>query len=185
MSRIDSHVGKSRNCSFQYCRKVLGTIPLRSVTWCCPSTLPPIRSRPGKPNQRKGQNEKFMNFAHFCEFWCLSLGKQARFTLNFCSGMPLWKVYELTFLWFSLPGPLLTPRSGVSRRVELGAHSWVCLWLERSEHLGSLWANMKPSADWFGCLRLIMMHNLRYAQIAGNLISSSLAILDRGDPWNP
>ena len=24
-----------------------------------------IRSRPGKPNQRKGQNEKFMNFAHF------------------------------------------------------------------------------------------------------------------------
>ena len=26
-----------------------------------------IRSRPGKPNQRKGRNEKFMNFAHFCE----------------------------------------------------------------------------------------------------------------------
>ena len=26
-----------------------------------------LRSRPGKPNQRKGQNEKFMNFAHFCE----------------------------------------------------------------------------------------------------------------------
>ena len=49
----------------------------------------PLRSRPGKPNQRKGQNEKFMNFAHFCEFWCFSLGKQARFTWNFCSGMPL------------------------------------------------------------------------------------------------
>ena len=31
---------------------------------------PPFRSVPGKPNQRKGQNEKFMNFAHFCEFWC-------------------------------------------------------------------------------------------------------------------
>ena len=58
-------------------------------------------------NQRKGQNEKFMNFAHFCEFWCLSLGKQAQFTLNFCSGMPLGKVHELTFLWFGLPGPLL------------------------------------------------------------------------------
>ena len=58
---------------------------------------PFFRSRPGKPNQRKGQNEKFMNFAHFCEFWCLSLGKQARFTLNFCSGMPLRKVHELTF----------------------------------------------------------------------------------------
>ena len=39
-----------------------------------------LRSRPGKPNQRKGQNEKFMNFAHFCEFCCFSLGKQARFT---------------------------------------------------------------------------------------------------------
>ena len=59
--------------------------------------LPKFRSRPGKPNQRKGQNEKFMNFAHFCEFWCFSLGKQARFTLNFCSGTPLRKVHELTF----------------------------------------------------------------------------------------
>ena len=49
-----------------------------------------------KPNQRKGQNEKFTNFALFCEFWCFSLGKQARFTLNFCSGMPLRKVHELT-----------------------------------------------------------------------------------------
>ena len=44
-----------------------------------------------------------MNFAHFCEFcvlWilCFSLGKQARFTLNCCSGMPLQKVHELAFL---------------------------------------------------------------------------------------
>ena len=69
---------------------------------------PKIRSRPGKPNQRKGQNEKFMNFAHFCEFWCFFLRKQARFTLNFCSGMPPGKVHELAFLWFGLPGPLLT-----------------------------------------------------------------------------
>ena len=59
-----------------------------------------IRSRPGKPNQRKGQNEKFMNFAHFCEFWCFSL---AIHISNFCSGMPLRKVHELTFfLWFGL-----------------------------------------------------------------------------------
>ena len=27
-------------------------------------------------------------------------------TSNFCSGMPLRKVHELTFLWFGLPGPL-------------------------------------------------------------------------------
>ena len=66
------------------------------------------RSGPGKPNQRKGQNEKFMNFAHFVTSGVFSLGKQARFTLNFCSGMPLRKVHELTFLWFGLPGPLLT-----------------------------------------------------------------------------
>ena len=26
---------------------------------------------------------------------------------NFCFGMPLRKVHELTFLWFGLPGPLL------------------------------------------------------------------------------
>ena len=70
-------------------------------------TVTLLRSRPGKPNQRKGQSEKFTNSAHFCEFWCFSWGKQARFTLNFCSGMPLWKVHELTLLWFGLPGPLL------------------------------------------------------------------------------
>ena len=67
-----------------------------------------IRSRPGKPNQRKGDNEKFMNFAHFCvNSGVFSLGKQARFTLNFCSGMPLRKVHELAFLWFGLPEWLL------------------------------------------------------------------------------
>ena len=81
-----------------------GNYPAYGRTFACNR----IRSRPGKPNQRKGKNEKFMNFAHFCEFWCFSLGKQARFTLNFCSGMPLRKVHELTFLWFGLPGPLLT-----------------------------------------------------------------------------
>ena len=48
-------------------------------------------------------NDSFRPF--LCEFWCFSLGKQARFTLNFCSGMPLWKVHELTFLWFGLPRP--------------------------------------------------------------------------------
>ena len=63
-----------------------------------------IRSRPGKKSQRKGQHNRFMNFAHFVNSGVFSLGKQARFTLNFCSGMPLRKVHELTFLWFGLPG---------------------------------------------------------------------------------
>ena len=66
-----------------------------------------IRSRPGKPNQRKGQNEKFMNFAHSCEFWWFPLEKQVRFTSNFCSGWPRGKVHEVAFLWFGLPGRLL------------------------------------------------------------------------------
>ena len=37
-----------------------------------------------------------------------SLGKQARFTSNSCSGMPPGKVHELAFLWFGMPGRLVT-----------------------------------------------------------------------------
>ena len=43
---------------------------------------------PANQTKERAKNETFMNFAHFCEFWCFCLGKQARFTLNFCSGMP-------------------------------------------------------------------------------------------------
>ena len=66
-----------------------------------------LRSRPSKPNQRKGQNGKFMNFALFGEFWCFSLGKQARFPLNFCSGMPLAKSSwtDLSLVWFARATP--------------------------------------------------------------------------------
>ena len=52
---------------------------------------------PRQTKPKKGANEKFMNFAHFCEFWCFSLGKQARFTLNFCSGMPCEKFMNWPF----------------------------------------------------------------------------------------
>ena len=84
-------------------------------------------ARQTKP--RKYQNEKFMNFALFCEFWCFSLGKQARFTLNFSSGMPLRKVHELTFLWFGLPGTPLRewkfrPKSFVFLGVICLVFSW-------------------------------------------------------------
>ena len=58
-----------------------------------------------------------MNFAHFCEFWCFSFGKQARFTLNFCSGMAPGKVHELAFLWFGLPGRLLKKRPKTSPKM--------------------------------------------------------------------
>ena len=93
------------------------------AVWCPPVELPsssaclcpaisssqrPFFQESSRQTKAKGKNKKFMNFAHFCEFWCFSLGKQARFTLNFCSGMLLRKVHELTFLWFGLPGPLLS-----------------------------------------------------------------------------
>ena len=71
------------------CTATLKKLRCRKVALSCRFLRISIRSPPRKPNQRKGQNEKFMNFAHFCEFWCFSLGKQARFTSNFCSGMPL------------------------------------------------------------------------------------------------
>ena len=58
-----------------------------------------------KPNQRKGQNKKFMNFDHLCEFWCFPLGRQARFASNFGSGAPPGKVHELAFLWFAQVTP--------------------------------------------------------------------------------
>ena len=48
----------------------------------------PLEQAP-QEQPKKGPNEKFMNFAHFCEFWCFSLEK---------------KVHELAFLWLGLPG---------------------------------------------------------------------------------
>ena len=98
------HLKPTLFCDIQNLRMRLFCLQLRSFTYKLGCF---IKSRSSKPNQRKGQNEKFMNFAHFCEFWCFSLGKQARSTLSFCSGMPLRKVHELTFLCFGLPGPLL------------------------------------------------------------------------------
>ena len=32
---------------------------------------------PANQTKERGQNKKFMNFAHFCEFWCFSLGKKS------------------------------------------------------------------------------------------------------------
>ena len=60
-----------------------------------------------KERAKTKSSYEFRPCPFFCEFWCFPLGKHARFTLNFCSGMPLRRVHELTFLWFGLPGPLL------------------------------------------------------------------------------
>ena len=55
---------------------------------------PPFDSGVAAANQTK-ERAKHAKSSHefrpfFCEFWCFSLGKQARFTSRtFCSGMPL------------------------------------------------------------------------------------------------
>ena len=68
-------------------------------------------------NQRKGRNEKFINFAHFCvNSGVFFLRKTSTIHIEFCSGMPLRKVHEPTFLWCGLPGPLLILRRGKGLR---------------------------------------------------------------------
>ena len=75
--------------------------PISARTFLAENQESPQQTKPERPKR------KVHEFRSFCEFWCFSSGKQARFTLNFCSAMPLRKVHELTFLWFGLPGPLL------------------------------------------------------------------------------
>ena len=64
-----------------------------------------------------GTKRKLHEFRPFL-LWILVffLGKQAQFTLNFCSGMPLGKIHELAFLWFGLPGWLLNDGRQVSEQ---------------------------------------------------------------------
>ena len=74
----------------------------------CLSCLFTIRSRPGKPNQRKRQNEKFMNFAHFCEFWCFfPHRKTSTIHIELLFRNAPVKSSWTDLLWFGLPGPLL------------------------------------------------------------------------------
>ena len=117
----DTWASKSNQLSYNYCqwpkrsrlyrkRRFAIALSLYDLqAFAIYRAMPPqIRSHPGKPNQIKGQNEKFMNFAHFV--WILEFFLMKTSTIhisNFCSGMPPRKVHELTFLWFGLPGPLL------------------------------------------------------------------------------
>ena len=69
---------------------------------------PKSQESPRQTKPKKGPKRKVHELRpFFCEFWCFSLGKQARFTLNFCSSMPPGKVHELAVLWFGLLGWLL------------------------------------------------------------------------------
>ena len=82
---------------------------------CSSGSLIQERFQANQTKLKKGPKRKVHEFRPFlCEFWCFSLGKQARFALNFCSGMPPGKVHELAFLWFGLPGPLLIDSEEIS-----------------------------------------------------------------------
>ena len=60
---------------------------------------------PGKPNQRKGQTKSSWISPIFVWILVFFLRKASAIHIsNFCSGMPLWKVHELTLLWFWFAG---------------------------------------------------------------------------------
>ena len=75
-----------------------------------------IKSRPGKPNQRKGQNKKFMNFAHFCEFCCFFLGKTStiHIELLFRNAPGKSSRTDLSLVWFAGATPEFMCFSGLS-----------------------------------------------------------------------
>ena len=83
----------------------LRTVILRELFLTLKSGVAPANQTKEGP---KGKVHEFRTFLWILVFF---LRKQARFTLNFSSGMPPWKVHELTFLWFGLPGLLLMKRS--------------------------------------------------------------------------
>ena len=59
---------------------------------------------PRQTKPKKGPKRKVHEFRPFLWILVFFLRKQARFTLNFCSGTPLRKVHELTFfglVWFA------------------------------------------------------------------------------------
>ena len=67
-----------------------------------------IRSRPGKPNQKKGPKRKVHEFhPFFVNSGVFPWAKQAQFTSNSGSNLPPRRVHEQTFLWFGLPEQLL------------------------------------------------------------------------------
>ena len=53
---------------------------------------------PRQTKPKKGPKRNIHEFHPFLWILVFLLRKQARFTLSFCSRMPLWKVHELTFL---------------------------------------------------------------------------------------
>ena len=78
---------RERHVFYLHTGQSTATPPCSATPYSGPtSPSPKIRSRPGKTNQRKGQNEKFMNFAHFCEFLCFPW--ENKHLVSQCSATP-------------------------------------------------------------------------------------------------
>ena len=83
--------------------------PARIIAKLIPTTFPYVRmqdflrSRPGKPNQRKGQNEKSMNFAHFLWILPIFLRKASTIHIEFlfrnAPAKSSWT--DLSSVWFA------------------------------------------------------------------------------------
>ena len=118
--------GGSTACAARACRMHallsslkahLGVITLHGLT----KILRPYfcRLNSAKKTKERAKTKSSWISPIFVNSGVFSLGKQARFTLNFCSGMPLRKIHELTFLWFGLPGPLL--KVGLTKSAKVGS----------------------------------------------------------------
>ena len=79
-----------------------------------PVLSPLIRSRPRQTKPKKGQNEKFMNFVHFCEFWCFFLGKTStiHIELLFRNAPAKSSWTDLSLVWFAGATPDLIELGG-------------------------------------------------------------------------
>ena len=117
------------------------------------------KESPRQTKPKKGPKRKVHEFrTFFCEFWCFFLGKQARFTLNFCSGIPLRKLHELTFLWLGLPGPLLTVenKNPPGDKIEGSQNRSKSLSSESQQVTLVTWVAWIPHITW--CFFLLFLH---------------------------
>ena len=91
--------------------KVLRRIPFPKNRLWHKKPCPLPKSGVAPANQTKGRFKTKSSWISPFFLWILVffLGKTSTIHISkFCSGMPPWKVHGLTFVWFGLPGPLLT-----------------------------------------------------------------------------
>ena len=78
-------------------KSCLAGVENRGSLISAPLALREFQECPQQTKPKKGPKRKVHEFRPLLWFLVFFLRKQARFTLNVCSGMPLRKVHELTF----------------------------------------------------------------------------------------